>query len=153
MMRGLIAQNESAHSTETGAEIKNKKGTGRRPLQGQTCATDLPDGQKFWISEFAVWSLLKKYSDFQKSRLSLYPLPFHSTEGRSRDRHERGMDAMGRSWCRKTTGATAYGEVVWSWTPSAGVDGGYQAWHAGESTKEAVKPLRRKRRDDPVNLW
>jgi hypothetical protein len=41
-----------------------------------------------------------------------------------------------------TNGAGADGEVVWSWTPSAGVDGGYQAWYAGESTKEAVKPLR-----------
>jgi hypothetical protein len=48
---------------------------------------------------------------------------------------------MGRNWCRKTTGAAAYGEVVWSWTPSAGVDGGYQAWYAGESTKETVKTI------------
>jgi hypothetical protein len=47
----------------------------------------------------------------------------------------------------------ADGEVVWSWTPSAGVDGGYQAWYAGESTKEAVKPLRREGRVFPVNLW
>jgi hypothetical protein len=48
---------------------------------------------------------------------------------------------MGRNWYRKTTGAVAYGEVVWSWTPSAGVDGGYQAWYAGESTKETVKTI------------
>ena len=41
-----------------------------------------------------------------------------------------------------TNGAGADGEVVWSWTPSAGVDGGYQAWYAGESTKETVTPLR-----------
>ncbi len=48
---------------------------------------------------------------------------------------------MGRNGCRKTTGTAADGEVVWSWTPSAGVDGGYQAWYAGESTKEAVKTI------------
>jgi hypothetical protein len=51
-----------------------------------------------------------------------------------------------------TNGTGADGEVVWSWTPSAGVDGGYQAWYAGESTKEAVKPLRREGRANPVNL-
>src|ERR1700710_2754758 len=42
-----------------------------------------------------------------------------------------------------TNGAGADGEVVWSWTPSAGVDGGYQAWYAGESTKETVKTIAR----------
>ncbi len=54
------------------------------------------------------------------------------------------MDARAVLW---TSGTRADGEVVWSWTPSAGVDGGYQAWYAGESTKEAVKPLRRENND------
>jgi hypothetical protein len=117
---------------------------------GRVKITDLPVGQNFRISRIPVQPLLKKYSDFPKARLGLYPLPFRSTEGRSRDRHERGTDAMGRNWCRKTTGAAADGEVVWSWTPSAGVDGGYQAWYAGESTKEAVKPLRGECRVSPV---
>ena len=48
----------------------------------------------------------------------------------------------------------ADGEVVWSWTPSAGVDGGYQAWYAGESAKETVKTIRvRECRVIPVDLW
>jgi hypothetical protein len=55
---------------------------------------------------------------------------------------------------RKTGVPAADGEVVWSWTPSAGVDGGYQAWYAGESTKEAVKTIRvRECRAVPVDLW
>ena len=55
---------------------------------------------------------------------------------------------------RKTGVLAADGEVVWSWTPSAGVDGGYQAWYAGESTKEAVKTIRvRECRAVPVDLW
>ncbi len=55
---------------------------------------------------------------------------------------------------RKTGRTGADGEVVWSWTPSAGVDGGYQAWYAGESTKEAVKTIRvRECRVIPVDLW
>jgi hypothetical protein len=64
------------------------------------------------------------------------------TGGAFRDRHGRWS---GMRWTRLaplTNGAGADGEVVWSWTPSAGVDGGYQAWYAGESTKEAVTPLR-----------
>ncbi len=60
------------------------------------------------------------------------------------------MDAIGAQDGR----AGADGEVVWSWTPSAGVDGGYQAWYAGESTKEAVKTIRvRECRVIPVRPW
>ena len=66
-----------------------------------------------------------------------------SHRGAARDRYEtRG----GMRWTRLvplTNGAGADGEVVWSWTPSAGVDGGYQAWYAGESTKETVKTIAR----------
>ena len=32
-----------------------------------------------------------------------------------------GRDAMDARWCRKTSGASADGEVVWSWRPDAGV--------------------------------
>jgi len=66
-----------------------------------------------------------------------------------------------RAW---TNGAIAYGEVVWSWRPVAGVQVGddasasrWRRWQqspvAGESTKETVKPSRRECRLRPVNLW
>ena len=50
------------------------------------------------------------------------------------------MDAIGAQDGR----AGADGEVVWSWTPSAGVDGGLLSGlvRRGESTKEAVKTIR-----------
>jgi len=40
-------------------------------------------------------------------------------EGRTR-RHERGAECSGREMCRKTCGAFADGEVVWSWRAHAG---------------------------------
>jgi hypothetical protein len=58
----------------------------------------------------------------------------------------------------------ADGEVVWSWRPDAGAklvrsklllrgDGGYQARHTGESTKETVKTIAQGMPVDTANLW
>ena len=72
----------------------------------------------------------------------------------------RGCD--GRARCRTTSGASADGQVVWSRSPDAGVkladdesegDGGYQARHSRESTKQPLKPLRRECRLYRLNLW
>ena len=57
-----------------------------------------------------------------------------------------------------TRAPEADGEVVWSWLPDAGVklalrradDGDKQSPVTGESTKEAVKPLRGECRVIPV---
>jgi hypothetical protein len=56
---------------------------------------------------------------------------------------------------------TADGEVVWSWRRDPGVKllvrPMQRRWQnrplTGESTKEAVKPLRGESRDDWLNLW
>jgi hypothetical protein len=115
---------------------------------------DLPVGQISAALAVCLSSFFKKYSDFQKSQISLYHSPSGPKQKGRCARHER-WDGM--RWTRAvslTNGTGADGEVVWSWTPSAGVDGGYQAWYAGESTKEAVKTIRvRECRAVPVDLW
>ena len=56
----------------------------------------------------------------------------------------------------------AYGEIVRSRSPDAGIklagdepagDGGYQARHSRESTKQPLKPLRGECRLFRLNLW
>ncbi len=61
----------------------------------------------------------------------------------------------------QTNGATADGEVVWSWRPDAGVklagvsanDGGKKARSPGRARSKPLKPLRREGRVTPVDLW
>jgi hypothetical protein len=66
-------------------------------------------------------------------------------------------------WCRKTSDASADGEVVWSWLLDAEVklvtmlahrtDNGDKKPITKESTKETVKPSRRECRRVSANLW
>ncbi len=79
---------------------------------------------------------------FRSRKSGIYVCRPAPQRGGSRSSRNAGWDAMDAGSAQDgRTGA--YGEVVWSWTPSAGVDGGYQAWYAGESTKEAVKTIAR----------
>jgi hypothetical protein len=103
--------------------------------------TDLPDGQITSAPKFCLSSPSRTNILIFRSRDSVY-IPSHPAPQRGVSRSSRtlvrdAMDAIGAQDGR----IGADGEVVWSWTPSAGVDGGYQAWYAGESTKEAVKPF------------
>jgi hypothetical protein len=78
------------------------------------CGTDLPDGQ---ISDrpvsLRVQPLLQKYSDFPKTKISLYPQPSRSTEGRLAIVTDAGRDAVDAD-APITNGAEADGEAVWS---------------------------------------
>jgi hypothetical protein len=77
-------------------------------------ATDLPDGQisgRFCGGR--VQPLLKKYSDFQKSQITLYPQPSTPHEGRIAIVTDAGLDAMDAA-ALLTNSAKADGEVVWS---------------------------------------
>src|SRR5579871_6030223 len=66
-------------------------------------------------------------------------------------------------WRRKTCGAKADGEVVWSWRLDAGVnsrqcfalrgDGDKKARSPGRARRKPLKPLRREGRESPANLW
>jgi hypothetical protein len=47
--------------------------------------------------------------------------PSHPMRGAGRDRHERAVGCGGRSGHERRTWQVAYGEVVWSWRPDAGV--------------------------------
>jgi hypothetical protein len=117
---------------------------------GPVHATDLPDGQITEPSPIGLSSPFRKNILIFRSRKSVYiayrPVPQRGGSRSSRNAGRDAMDAVSAQDGR----AGADGEVVWSWTPSAGVDGGYQAWYAGESTKEAVKPLRGECRVFPV---
>jgi len=72
-----------------------------------------------------------------------------------------GAGCDGRGWCRKTSGAGADGEVVWSWRPDAGVklaefsagDGGKKARSPGRARSKPLKPSRRECWVKPVDLW
>jgi hypothetical protein len=115
---------------------------------------DLPDGQISSLVDFHLSSPSVKNILIFRIGKSVYiaphPVPQRGVSRSSRTLVRDAMDAGGAQDGR--TGAD--GEVVWSWTPSAGVDGGYQAWYAGESTKEAVKTIRvRECRVSPVDLW
>ena len=87
-------------------------------------AGDLPDGQ---ISKNAVHTQSQKYSASRLTRLkSTTPaIPSHK-RGVSRSSRTLGTGCDGRGSVRRansarTNGADAYGEVVWSWRPDAGV--------------------------------
>ncbi len=68
---------------------------GARPCPvGCGPASDLPDGSNFRISENAVQPLSQKYSDFQKTQISLYPWPSRPTEGRLAIVTDAGRDAV-----------------------------------------------------------
>jgi hypothetical protein len=96
-------------------------------------------------------------ADFPKSRQDPAAKIFrfirieNQAYGRPVPLRQRDVSRSSRAWCgmrwtcwrRRTSGASADGEVVWSWSPDAGIklviyvtgDGGYQARHSGESTK------------------
>jgi hypothetical protein len=112
--------------------------------------TDLPDGQiNSAPFERYVQPLLKKYSDFQKPEISLYPLPSCPTEGRFANVTNAGRDAVDAA--ARLTGVACSGRrrrVVLTprrWCQvgggnSAG-DGGKKADHRGERGISR-KPLR-----------
>ena len=60
-----------------------------------------------------VQPLLKKYSDFQKSQITLYPQPSRSSEGRCATSRNAERDAVDVE-VPLTNGTDADGEVVWS---------------------------------------
>ena len=69
---------------------------------------------------WAVQSHRKKFSDFQKSQISLYPRPSTPLEGRIAIVTDAGLDAMDAA-ALLTNSANADGKDVWSWRPDAGV--------------------------------
>jgi hypothetical protein len=100
-----------------------------------------------------------------KSTLELPPSRSHK-RGVSRSSRTWGAGCGGRGSVRRanaswTKDAAAYGEVVWSWRPDAGVklaevsadDGGKKARSPGRARKKPLKPLRGEGRVFPVNLW
>ena len=56
---------------------------------------------------------LKKYSDFQKTQISLYPSPSRPTEGRLAIVTDAGRDAVD-ALALLTNSADADGKIVWS---------------------------------------
>ena len=74
----------------------------------------LPDWQIIWaIYRPSCPAPLKKYSDFPKSQITLYPQPSCPTEGRFAIVTDAGQDAVDVD-APITNGAEADGEVVWS---------------------------------------
>jgi hypothetical protein len=74
----------------------------------------LPDGQIIWaIYRPSCPAPLKKYSDFPKTQITLYPRPSCPTEGRFAIVTDAGQDAVDVE-APITNGAEADGEVVWS---------------------------------------
>jgi hypothetical protein len=63
---------------------------------------------------WAVQSRLKKYSDFQKSQISLYPQPSTPLEGRIAIVTDAGLDAVDASGASDESVLLTDGEVVWS---------------------------------------
>jgi hypothetical protein len=60
-------------------------------FSGRLCRTDLPVGRHV---DFRVQPLSKKYSAFQKSQITLYPIPSRPTQGRIAIVTDAGRDAM-----------------------------------------------------------
>jgi hypothetical protein len=61
-----------------------------------------------------VQPCLKKYSDFPKKRIALYPQPSTPLEGRIAIVTDAGLDAMDASGAADESAYLADGEVVWS---------------------------------------
>jgi hypothetical protein len=61
-----------------------------------------------------VQSLSKKYSDFQKSQITLYPPSSTPLEGRIAIVTDAGLDAMDAGGAKDESVLLADGEVVWS---------------------------------------
>jgi len=61
-----------------------------------------------------VQSLAKKYSDFQKSEISLYPQPSTPLEGRIAIVTDAGLDAVAASGASDESALLADGKIVWS---------------------------------------
>jgi hypothetical protein len=80
-----------------------------------------PTGKSLPSQNFRhVQPFLQKYSDFQKTQISLYPLLSRPTEGRIAIVTDAGRDAVDAE-VPITNGIDADGEVVWSRHPDAGV--------------------------------
>jgi hypothetical protein len=74
-----------------------------------------PDGQITGLSsEVPVQPLLKKYSDFQKSQIALYPPPSRPTRGALAIVTDAGRDAVDASGATDESAWLADGQVVWS---------------------------------------
>jgi hypothetical protein len=63
---------------------------------------------------WVVQSSIKKYFRSLLTQITCISLAIPSHRGAVRDRHGRGAGCGGRGWRRKTNGADADGEVVWS---------------------------------------
>jgi hypothetical protein len=61
-----------------------------------------------------VQSRLKKYSDFPKSQISLYPPPSTPLEGRIAIVTDAGLDAMAAGSASDESALLADGKIVWS---------------------------------------
>jgi hypothetical protein len=61
-----------------------------------------------------VQPYLKKYSDFPKAQITLYPQPSTPLEGRIAIVTDAGLDAMDASGASDESVLLADGEVVWS---------------------------------------
>ena len=87
--------------------------------------TDLPDGQISSLADFHLSSpSVKNILIFRRCDsvyVACHPVPH---EGRFAIVTDVGGGMQWTRAVRKTGRTGADGEVVWSWTPSAGVDGG-----------------------------
>jgi hypothetical protein len=61
-----------------------------------------------------VQSLSKKYSDFPKSQINLYPQPSTPLEGRIAIVTDAGLDAVAASGASDESALLADGKIVWS---------------------------------------
>jgi len=73
----------------------------------------IPDLTRRANQQKPVQPRLRKYSDFQKSQITLYPLPSRPTEGRLAIVTNAGRDAVD-ALALLTNGADADGKIVWS---------------------------------------
>jgi hypothetical protein len=117
--------------------------------RGEESQLICPSGKISGLANFLSSPSDKNILIFRRRKSVYIPCRPAPQRGGSRSSRNAGRDAMDAGSAQDGR-AGADGEVVWSWTPSAGVDGGYQAWYAGESTKEAVKPLCGECRVKPV---
>jgi hypothetical protein len=112
-------------------------------------STELPDGQ---ISENRVQPPLKKYSDFPKTQITLYPPPSRPTEGRLMIVTAAGRDAVDADGAIDERRLMRTAKSCGPDTPTlvsslrkatfAG-DGGKQARSPGRARSSLLKPLRR----------
>jgi hypothetical protein len=70
---------------------------------------------------FPVQSCRKKYFAFPVGQIKFTTRASRLDKRGVRVVTNVGAGCDGRGWCRKTSGAGADGEVVWSWRPDAGV--------------------------------